>query len=218
MRPLLLLALVLTTPAAQALTITPNPLVFLAGVQPAIVSGNAELVDVTVGVPSGGVVLEGTVAPTASTLVFRVRLDSSSAQTGPVGLFLAWSLPLSLFADALGGGWIPGAGKDVVSVLRTRTMESLHFVFADGGLTGGEEGDLFFASFSELAVGQAVGLVVRPALSGAAAETFTAEVVPEPSVRSLALAALGMSLHRLGRWRNRGSGRPTRMSPPPSSE
>jgi hypothetical protein len=108
-RSILLSALLrCASPAARALSIAPNPVPFDSGVS----SGSYTLVDVAVGLPSGGVVLDGSVGASDTTLVLRMDLATGAGALGAcLGVTLG-AAPSDPPLPVTGAGWIPGALVD----------------------------------------------------------------------------------------------------------
>jgi hypothetical protein len=120
MRHLLVLGALLFAVSAQAVTMLPNPLVEqreLDWEPPMVVIHRLQLVAATIGIPAGGVVLEGTVGPGDLTLVFQ---DSFEVVTGSVLLAASTygvsdnpSGPATI--PFTGVGWIPNEEPDALA-------------------------------------------------------------------------------------------------------
>ena len=202
------LLLSLSGESASALVITPNPipLIGTGGLGGSIVA-SLELVATSTGIPVGGVVSFGSVAPTTTSLVFRVTVDASSA---PVFYFLVAAEatfplvpPLLAFS---GAGVIPGPDADV-ALTNIPTDPS---VKVTGPSAAGDVSDLFFISYpTPPAVGQFVlgGVDEVDFFFGACGPSPCvqnhATVVPEPgSSELLAVGLTGLALLRrpVRRW------------------
>ncbi|HUK63414.1 MAG TPA: hypothetical protein VLV15_08775, partial [Dongiaceae bacterium] len=145
--PAFILAVVsLSSGTASALTIAPNPipLVGTGGAGGSIV-GSVELVGTASGVPLGGVVSFGSIAPSDTSLIFRITLDPSSA---PVAYFAVSSAdtvlpPAGGSLVYSGAGVIPGAGTDIT--LLEITVDPSVVIF--GVTVPGSVSDLFFVAY-----------------------------------------------------------------------
>jgi hypothetical protein len=167
-----------------------------SGFDPGI-SGELRLLAVTAGLPSGGIVLTGSVEVGDVTLVFEVENTASVAFSA---LHTDAIHPASLDPVGHAGvfytgfGWIPGAGVDFVAALIASDLASGVF---DGTLDPGETSDAFFVSIPALAPGTP--------FAGALSEVGQyavglATVVAEPEEALLALVGV-VGLARLRRLR-----------------
>jgi hypothetical protein len=171
----LAVALLALAPPARALTMDPNPIEITA---PLDVHGYYHLLEVVTGLPAGGVVLAGTLAPTDVSLVFQVVMAPGSFGAN-VGGFENLSSGLPFTA----GGAIPdGPLSPLFSVILT-----------PGGIGIGQPAsEVFFVSVAAVEVGDVLNAFLG--YSNAALGTAAAVFVPEPALAGLAalgLAALG---------------------------
>lgn len=87
-------ALILGAPSASALSIVPNPV----SLNSFGIVGSIELVDVVTGLPAGGVVGDGAVGGSDTTLVFQASVVASTP-------FDAWTF-ITLWLQTVGGSSI----------------------------------------------------------------------------------------------------------------
>jgi hypothetical protein len=169
--------LLLAAPGARALSIAPNPLRLEGGILG--VTGQLELLAVVTGLPSGGSVLAGSVAPGDTTFVFRIRLDADAGASSLVaGVYEVGGTPWSAVGTVPGSDVAPLGGVLVPSVAGFSL-----------GLAPGEVSDPLFVSIPSIAVGAPFSAYVG--YSNDAPSEGTATVVPEPA--ALSLLALGLA-------------------------
>ena len=176
--------LALGAPAASALSIIPNP-VSLNG---SGIVGSIELVDVVTGLPAGGVVGDGSVGASDTTLVFEADVVASSP-------FDAWTFIL-LGLRAVGGGSFvaPTAtgGVDPDFNLDEGFIQAGNDAKFTGSVAEGTTSDRFFVSYAgPIATDGSLELFIR-AGEGITFTDGTALVVPEPG--TALLLALGAAL------------------------
>jgi len=187
---------------ASALTMSPNPLALSVLGPP--VTGTLELVSQNSGVPSGGTVQYGSVAAGDLTFVFEIFVASWSGSAGDPWYAIESSGTIS------GAGVIPGSDADIEVAADPSPYAGVAMVFDPNagfipGLVPGQNYDNFFVSFSELAVGDTLDvLICGPDLVQGGFSCFSfseASIVPEPSTALLVafsgLAALALR-RRLG--------------------
>lgn len=134
------------------------------------------------GVPSGGIVLAGAVAPTDTVLMFTVEYVAESIS--PLAL-----VQIGRSTGVLSGmGWLPGAGDDW-SVFPLGTFPQAVASFTSGTLDTGATGDVIFVSAASFPVGTALSFYFQ-GFHGVPSGTADATVVPEPA--TLALLAGGL--------------------------
>ncbi len=164
---------------ADALTLVPDPLVTNTGVE-------LTLVGSTVGVPTGGVVLDGAVDPGDFSLVFQAEMP-----TGTSAFFLG-----ILIQDAgagvpvAGAGWVPGAEEDIVGAGPGASVGTEVFSIPSPGVPVGQDTlfDLVFVSYDSALPGDGshtVTFVTEPA-----GMSPPGQLVPEPGTGELALLGL----------------------------
>jgi hypothetical protein len=189
------LGLGLLAPAASGRSVVPDVVTITT---PLGLHASLELLSIERGVPAGGIVLDGSIAPDDWTLVFRLALADDSE---PVG-----SIPF-LAVDAAGdgrplagGGVLPGADDAVSAVARAFPTEPdwmlVYFDLAGDLLLPGQRSDRFFVSWSTLFDGDRVGTLLqtgptRPTTGEPPRAFFGAQVVPEPG--TALLVALGLA-------------------------
>jgi hypothetical protein len=189
---------------AEALTLSPNPLVLVPDASNTDPNFRSllTLVDVVNGIPVGGSVLSGSVSASDVTLVFEASLDASAAEGA---LFLLVDHPESLdsaYAGVryTGAGRVPGGGHDIDSASLAGTYAA--FILTGAGLAPGASADLFFLSIPSLSVGTPfLGAIGTVGSYGAATATF----VPEPGTS--ALLAFGLAMAGVAGGRGRRSRR-----------
>lgn len=197
------LALFLAGPAS-AITLATNPVPLAGAGSSGTIDATIELVSTQTGAPAGAVVVYGSIAPTATTLLFRASVGLASDPVAVFGLAFdddgngaAGLLPF------LAAGYVPGPGTNVqvgniaggnteIGIARTTApIDS----FAPGSVT-----DLFFVSYAASPV---PGKFV---IAGASDDFFVfplpviaaVEIVPEPGTAALlavGLAALARRRH-----------------------
>jgi PEP-CTERM motif len=169
--------------SAQALSLTPDPLLFDLSGQGAInvLKGTIDVIGFTTGVPSGAT-YAGSISPTDVTILFQASSDPASDLSIP-NFYVT-----TVGATESGRGTIPGPNEDVSA------NGGATFDFPNG-LDGGETTDIFFISFSSIAPGATINweIVVIPIGQQTA--------VPEPGTALLVLSAVGFATA----WRRRGA-------------
>lgn len=184
------LALLLAGPAS-AITLATNPVLLAGAGSSGTVDATVELVSTQIGAPAGAVVTYGSIAPTATTLLFRasVALGSDPVAIFGLGFDDDGDGTAGLFSF-LAAGYVPGPGTNVlvgnvsggnteIGIARTTAPTDY---FTPGSVT-----DLFFVSYAASPVpGDFV-------IAGASDEFFVfplpvitaVEVVPEPGTAVL---------------------------------
>lgn len=174
--------------SASAQTVQPNPVSWFADFFDPIHGtggsrGTFTFVGAVMGLPAGGVRLDGTeaVSPSDTTFIFQVALHAESRSLTTVGV---------QGADVTAAGWIPGSGPDSVGFSgAARAFNDVQIVL-NGPLGGGRTSDLFFVSFSAVASGTVLAYWVFE--EGAGARIFIGNVTvqddpPEPPREPLVL-------------------------------
>lgn len=173
---------------------------------PAPYVGVLEVIDVTTGIPDGGVVQAVGAGRSADatdiSLVFTIQLDPGSDPLSSVGI----SDVLGRF-DAL--GTIPGADVDTTGLPLDPFFT---LIDPDPELLAGEATDPFFVMLSGLELGDeiAFGFTAPTGTSD-----FTLVVVPEPATSGLVLLGLGALAAR--RRSARLGARPSRVGSSPGA-
>jgi hypothetical protein len=172
-----------SAPRADALGITPDPVVFSVdlggGLQ--FLEGNVDFVGMVTGTPAGGTVLAGSVGATDITFIFTTSIDMDSDQG--MSSTTIFRTPASASSPVFtGAGTIAGGGVDVGSAFVGSSSATL--LHDNPVLQPGESTDTWFVSFSSISVGDQLGFefVVLP--------LGTATVVPEPGAAALLLLGL----------------------------
>ena len=167
--------------ATSAGTIVPNPVDAIgAG---SVVNARFLLIGTTTGLPAGGIVLGGDVAPSDTVLLLSVEY------TGAPNLAAT-----QIAIDRLGGGaftnigWIPGADVDWTAAVQP--LPNLAFL-QSGALVNGAVTDVFFLSAAGFTPGETFRFVFSPP-GGGPGGIGEAQWVPEPG--TLALLAGGLVL------------------------
>lgn len=169
--------------AATQATIVPNPVTLLSSVPTPLAV--VTLVGMTTGVPAGGMVLDGSAAPSDLTLLLTVE---------NVGVAAPSFGQLGVFGDPLWSsvGWIPGTGVDWT--MGAAATGNAAFGQTAAIPTGGVS-DVFFITVPGIDVGEVLNVAFWNGLPGPPGPTTgTALVtwVPEPG--TLALLAGGLAL------------------------
>lgn len=170
-----LLWLVGFVPAASAGIIVPESISFTAGGE----SGTIDFLGHSIGLPSGGVVLDGSVGASDDVLIFTVSLTS-----GEVRDFTFEFLTLSSTA----AGVIQVGDVDMERV--NPLAPGYEFEFRPDALLGGQTSNPFFVSFSSLTDGASLDFVLNFKNGGPAEGSMTVTLAPEPSTALL----LGLGL------------------------
>lgn len=182
------LALALGAQSASALSILPNPV----PLNNAGIVGSIELVDVVTGLPTGGVVGDGTVGASDTTLVFEADVVASSP-------FDAWGFIVVSLQPAGGGPFIAPTATGGIPPdfnLDEGTISGSSALFT-GLIDEGTTSDLFFVSYaSPLATDGSLELFFRAGEGITFADGF-ALIVPEPG--TALLLGLGGAL-AAARW------------------
>jgi hypothetical protein len=172
----------------SAQTVQPNPVSWFADFfDPIFGTGRSKgtftFVDAVTGLPPGGAVLAGSVSPGDTTFIFQVALDADSRRSlTTVGV---------LGADVTAAGWIPSSIPSSVGFIGAALAFNDEQVVLDGPLSPGRTSDLFFVSFSAVAVGTELTYWVVE--EGAGARIFIGTVAvqnenaPEPPREALVL-------------------------------
>lgn len=194
-----LLLLSISGGSASALVITPNPIPLIGtGKLGSSIVASIELVDSVLGIPIGGVVSFGAIAPSDLSLVFRISVDSSSDPVAVFGVGAATSAVAFPLLPLSGAGVIPGPDANI----------SLFYISPDpsvaitgASLLPGTQSDLFFVAYS---TPPGVGEVVRVAADDTLIAPFCdngfcvqnyGTVVPEPaSSELLEVGLIGLAL------------------------
>jgi hypothetical protein len=164
-------------------TLDPAPLALEPTTPSAAFRGEARVVKITAGVPAGGVVTDGSVAPGDVTVVLEIELDAGSPEHA---LAIGVTMP-SVGTAWTGIGRIPGAGADFLGELGA---EGASFLSA-AGLAPGEIADRIFLSLPALLAGATFDVVLLGAPDGEqAAARGTFGVMPEPATAALVLVGL----------------------------
>lgn len=208
--------------SASALTISPNP-VFLNDQG---LVGSIELVDVVTGLPTGGVVGDGAVGATDTTLVFQANVVASPLD--------AWTFILVILRSASGfiaptatGGVDPDNNLDqgVIDNIPGGVNPTALF---SGSVPEGVTSDRFFVSYAgPLATDGSLGFFLRAGVPlqpgpGFSVADGTALVVPEPATAlllTLGAALTCVNLTRTARGLTAASppGRPFPIARAPSA-
>jgi len=177
---------------AQALSVTPVSAVFnldLGG--GVLLKGSIDFVEMVTGTPTGGVVLDGSVAPTDITFVFTISSDPDADPS--VSLFSTRAFrDLGAASPVFSAvGTIPGPGSDLTFPFVNEVNAYWSY---DPVVAPGTTADPFFLSFSSVAVGDMFSFeeVILPLA------TFT--VVPEPRLAGLLALGLGALSRRMAGW------------------
>jgi hypothetical protein len=172
---------------ASAQTVQPNPVSWFADFFDPIHGtggsrGTFTFVDAVLGLPAGGVQLDGVVSPGDMTFIFQVTLHPESRALTTVGV---------QGADVTAAGWIPGSTPDSVGFSgAARAFNDVQIVL-DGTLGAGQTSELFFVSFSAVSPGTVLAYWIVE--EGAAARIFIGNVTvqdedqPEPPREPLVL-------------------------------
>jgi len=149
-----LAALVLLSDRASAIDLSPNPFLLKGtGSGGGDIEASVRLVGTSTGVPPGGVTKFGSISPTDTSLIFRVRVHGGSA---PVKYFLLGAdttyPPLPPMLSISGGGVIPGPDVDVEVALWPTDPS----VYVTGLSENGVSNDFFISFPTAPAVGQFV--------------------------------------------------------------
>ena len=155
---------------ARALTMDPNPVAHGSDMGRLYL----ELIDVVQGVPTGGTVLAGAIAPHDTTLVLQLRHEGLLAILGID--------PIEPSEPFLGAGWIPGEEPDALADVLGVSPDWV----STAGLYNSSS-DLFFVSYAELPLGEPVQVL-----------SFHVVFVPEPSVAQLLILGLAIFACRQG--------------------
>ena len=170
-------AVALVAAPASGLSIIPNPV----SLNNAGIVGSIELVDVVTGLPAGGVVGDGTVGASDTTLVFEADVVASSPFDAWGFIFLGLRLVggSSFIAPTATGGVDPDFN------LTEGFIQAGNSAIFTGGVDEGTTSDLFFVSYaSPLATDGSLELFFR-AGEGITFADGTALVVPEPGTALL---------------------------------
>jgi hypothetical protein len=189
----------LSPSAAHALAIAPAS---VRSARAGELDATLEFVEVRNGAPAGGQLLEGAIGPGDSTVVFRLRLGPESTSLAELPIVALLGPPPTTYLPFAGAGWIPGPDRDVEGV--TRDAEPFGgdraVVAFDTPLVAGNQSDLFFVAWGELAEGNRVGMSITrivfstPTAQYAVRVFVGGQVVPEPA--TAALLALGLAVLR----------------------
>lgn len=196
-------AVALVAAPAYGLSIIPNPV----SLNNAGIVGSIELVDVVTGLPAGGVVGDGTVGASDTTLVFEADVVAA-APFDSWGVIVVGLRPvgggMAFIAPTATGGIPPDVNLDEGVIVGN----TAHF---QGLVDEGSSSDLFFVSYaSPIATDGSLELFFR-AGSGVNLADGLALIVPEPGMAGL--LALGAALVgvQLGRGRRARSTTPDRL-------
>jgi hypothetical protein len=159
----------------------PVPMPPYTGVDPTF-QAEAHVLAVFTGMPTGGVLLAGSVAATDVTVVFDLELDAGAAQSG--GFFVV-THPDAPTISWTGMGWIPGPDLDL-----TGAGIGSYATFGPAAfLAPGQSTDIMFVSTAVLPVFADFEFVIVGASDGEEAVGF-ATVIPEPTTGLLLLAGI----------------------------
>lgn len=138
-------------------------------------------VELTRGLPEGGVVQGGTVDPSNWTVVLQVSSDLTSDDPSTFGDVFVYAVNFNAFGamTITGAGTVPGPESDV---------SGFDFFFGPA-VSPGSQSDRFFQSYSSLAEGDTIEVRLFLGLSSSD-EMVVFTVVPEPSTSLLLLAGL----------------------------
>lgn len=181
--------LVLSANASHGLSVDHTTTLFNVGNGQYV--GSTSLIALTTGLPSGGVILDGSVSATDWTAIFEISLEPQSA----FGL-QAWVQRTLLNGTGLtitGAGVVPSsaANLSLAGACSSETNGGNACIFQ--GFAPNETSEQFFVSMAGLAAGQQL-TVNNGSRFGATLGQFNIVEVPEPStalLMGIGLAALG---------------------------
>lgn len=136
------------------------------------------------GLPAGGVVLAGAVAPTDTVLMFTVEYVAQSI--APLALVQIGRTEGSLS----GMGWLPGTGDDW-ALFALGTFPQAVASFASSTLDTGATGDVIFVSAASFPDGTTLGFYFQ-GYHGVPQAFGNATVVPEPVTATLLAGGLAL--------------------------
>lgn len=166
---------------ASAVTVSPNPIDLS---DPGGIVARFTFVGESTGLPAGGVVLAGAVAPTDVVLMFTVEYVAQSIS--PLAL-----AQVGRSAGTLSGmGWIPGDGDDW-ALFALGTFPQAVASFASATLDTGAVGDVIFISAASFPEGTALGFYFQ-GFHGVPQASGSATVVPEPMTAALLAGGLAL--------------------------
>lgn len=144
-------------------------------------AGVVDFLGTHLGIPPGGSVLEGTIAPDAEVLIFRLTLAGTSNAVGSVRVGATVG-ETAVTRTPTGGGTVAGSGVPIAEVARIGDFEAFGF-----GAGLGARSDPFFVALADLQPGDRLQF----GFPGTGRVDFVGVgVVPEPSTAAL----LGIAL------------------------
>jgi PEP-CTERM motif len=173
-------ALALATAANASLT--PNP---IDAVQSGNVTARFRLVGTTSGLPAGGLLLDGSIAPSDTTLLIQLEYLAATPLTfSQMGIFR----DATLFS---GVGTVPGAGVDWTMAAAVSTGEGFAVFAQSAALAQNAITDVLFVSSASFDVGETLHFAYSGP-GGTVGGSGDAQWVPEPGTLALLTGGLGL--------------------------
>ena len=191
---------------ADALTMSPNPLLFNDGTTFVTIT----LVGTVNGTPGGGAVLFGSVSPTDVTLIFTLSVSGGATAAVEYLEIGARYLPIVPLIPTTGAGWIAGPNVNIAAVTGTANTPKFDFgavgtPFVGEGVATGQTSDQFFVSYAAGALlpnsTQAIRFKVDPGVG----VVFAADAIIVPEPGSLLLFGMGLGFLATRRARRKNS-------------